>query len=158
MAVGADTQLTLINRRWLDLIAGRPLSLAAFLAGDQLVVDLDLSKDNLPPGTVLQAGTATLVVTTKPHTGLQEVPGPLRVDAMKVMSTDEGYRLRLRGNGVRQGRRARVRAPGDAITTRRSTPARHRRVPGSGDCVRRGGDGVVRAPSTRSRAPCDLAR
>ncbi len=114
--VGANTQLTLINRRWLELIAGdRELWP---LAGDQLVVDLDLSKDNLPPGTVLQAGTATLEVTAKPHTGCKKFLARFGLDAMKVMSTDEGYRLRLRGMYAKVVDPGTVR-PGDAITTRR---------------------------------------
>src|SRR5688500_8440067 len=51
-----DTQLTLMDARVADLLAGDRDRWA--LAGDQLYVDLDLSIGNLPPGTRLEAGTA----------------------------------------------------------------------------------------------------
>src|SRR4051812_22590661 len=44
-----DAQLTLMNARAIDLVAGSRDRWA--LAGDQLYVDLDLSEANLPPGT-----------------------------------------------------------------------------------------------------------
>jgi hypothetical protein len=37
------------------------------LAGDQLYVDLDLSVDNLPPGSLLMVGQAVLRVSEAPH-------------------------------------------------------------------------------------------
>lgn len=37
------------------------------LTGDNLQVDLDLSEANLPPGTLLEIGSALLVVTAYPH-------------------------------------------------------------------------------------------
>jgi len=37
------------------------------LTGDNLQVDLDLSEANLPPGTLLEIGTAVLIVTAYPH-------------------------------------------------------------------------------------------
>src|SRR6185369_4620816 len=46
-----DMQLTLINARLIALVAGPKERWP--LAGDQLFVDLDLSADNLPPGTRL---------------------------------------------------------------------------------------------------------
>src|SRR5215510_13726549 len=49
-------QLTIVSARALDAVAG-PIERWHF-AGDQLVVDLDLSEDNLPAGTRLQIGAA----------------------------------------------------------------------------------------------------
>src|SRR5947208_2218180 len=39
------------------------------LAGDQLYIDMDLSKENLPGGTRLAIGSAVLEVSPLPHTG-----------------------------------------------------------------------------------------
>lgn len=39
------------------------------LAGDQLYLDLDLSRDNLPAGTRLSLGTAVIEVTPRPRAG-----------------------------------------------------------------------------------------
>ena len=51
-----DTQLTLANARVMALVAQEKRRWP--LAGDQLYVDLDLSVDNLPPGTRLSVGEA----------------------------------------------------------------------------------------------------
>src|SRR5690349_10062509 len=64
-----DMQLNLMNSRVIDLIAGTRERWA--LAGDQLYVDLDLSAENLPPGTRLAIGAAVIEVTNQPHTGCQ---------------------------------------------------------------------------------------
>ncbi|MYI42031.1 MAG: MOSC domain-containing protein, partial [Chloroflexi bacterium] len=44
-----DAQITLMNSRVVHLLAGDKARWAE--AGDQLFVDLELSEDNLPPGT-----------------------------------------------------------------------------------------------------------
>ena len=62
-----EAQLTLINARMISLIARSEERWQ--LSGDQLVVDLDISVDNLPVGTRLSVGSAVLEVTSKPHTG-----------------------------------------------------------------------------------------
>ena len=62
-----DAQLTLMNARVVALVARERERWP--LAGDQLYVDLDLSADNLPPGTRLAVGSAVLEVTPEPHTG-----------------------------------------------------------------------------------------
>ena len=49
-----DMQITIMNSRVVALLAQTKERWA--LAGDQLYVDLDLSVDNLPPGTHLQVG------------------------------------------------------------------------------------------------------
>src|SRR4051812_7563367 len=64
---GGAAQLTLMNTRAIALIAaGRD---EWPLAGDQLFVDLDLSEENLPPGTRLALGSAVVEVSETPHTG-----------------------------------------------------------------------------------------
>ena len=95
----AAAQLTLMNSRVIALIAReadrRPL------AGDQLYVDLDLSVDNLPPGTRLQIGSAIIEVSAKPHTGCGKFVQRFGVDAMEWVNAPEGRRRRLRGLNAR---------------------------------------------------------
>src|SRR5260221_12980817 len=59
-----DTQLTLMNSRCLALVAGSRERWP--LAGDNLVLDLDLSETNLPTGQRLKIGEAILEITAKP--------------------------------------------------------------------------------------------
>ena len=60
------TQLSLINVHLLRALAdGDAIRMA--LSGDNLQVDLDLSEENLPPGTRLEVGEALLEVSTEPH-------------------------------------------------------------------------------------------
>src|SRR6186997_942066 len=70
-----EMQLNLMNARAIDLITGDKSRW--HLAGDQLFIDMDLSGENLPPGTRLIIGSATLEVTDQPH-GVSEVRGAVR--------------------------------------------------------------------------------
>ncbi len=94
-----NAQMTVMNSRAIELVAreaGRwPL------AGDQLYVDMDLSHDNLPPGTRLAIGSAVLEVSAAPHTGCQKFSARFGVDAMKFVNSNEGKHLRLRGVNTR---------------------------------------------------------
>src|SRR5436190_21392404 len=58
-------QVTLMSARAAALIAGDHERWP--LAGDQLYVDLDLSSENLPPGTRLAIGSAIVEVSDLPH-------------------------------------------------------------------------------------------
>ena len=51
-----DMQLNVINARLLDLVAQDRARWQ--LAGDQLIVDFDLSEENIPPGTQLAIGSS----------------------------------------------------------------------------------------------------
>ncbi|GAB3838623.1 MOSC domain-containing protein [Micromonospora andamanensis] len=96
-----DMQLNVINSRFVELIAG-PDRDAWALAGDQLYVDLDLSFDALPAGTRLAIGDrAVIEVTDQPHTGCAKFAARFGRDAHKVVWTDEGKHLRLRGLNAR---------------------------------------------------------
>jgi hypothetical protein len=90
-----DMQITIMNSRLAALVAGPRERWP--LAGDQLFVDLDLTEDNLPSGTLLDAGSARLIVTAQPHTGCSKFIERFGVDAMKFLSSPEGKELRLRG-------------------------------------------------------------
>ena len=67
------------------------------LAGDQLYLDMDLSKTNLPAGARISIGTAILEVTEPPHTGCQKFVARFGMDAMKFVNSDVGRALCLRG-------------------------------------------------------------
>jgi hypothetical protein len=79
------------------------------LAGDQLFVDMDLSAENLPPGTRLLMGTAEIEVTPEPHTGCAKFVERFGVDAMKFVNSELGRRLQLRGVNARVVRPGRIR-------------------------------------------------
>lgn len=90
-----DMQVTIMNRRMLDLVAGDQARWP--LAGDQLVVDFDLSHENMPVGTRLSVGTAILEITEQPHTGCAKFSQRFGRAALKFVNTRVGMSLRLRG-------------------------------------------------------------
>ena len=107
-----DDQVTLMNSRVIDLLANDRERWQ--IAGDQLYVDLDLSTENLPPGTRLQVGEAVVVVTDLPHTGCSKFAARFGPEALKFVNGAEHKRLRLRGINARVLRSGAIR-PGDAI-------------------------------------------
>jgi MOSC domain-containing protein YiiM len=94
-----DMQLTLMNVRSAQLIAGT--AERRQLAGDQLFVDFDLSIANLPPGSRLKIGEATLEITEIPHRGCGKFSRRFGVDALKFVNSDVGRELNLRGVNAR---------------------------------------------------------
>ena len=94
-AAHPDMQLNLINVRSIALIS--PDESRWHLAGDQLFVDMDLSGENLPPGTQLQLGSAVIEVTDQPHTGCHKFISRFGQDAMEFVNSPVGRELNLRG-------------------------------------------------------------
>jgi MOSC domain-containing protein YiiM len=94
-----DKQVTIINARLAELVAGGTERMA--LAGDQLYVDLDLSVDNLPAGSLLAVGEAVLRVSEAPHTGCAKFMERFGVEALRFASSRLGRQLRLRGMNTR---------------------------------------------------------
>ncbi len=94
-----EMQLNLINTRVIALITQDEARWQ--LAGDQLFLDLDLSKDNLPAGTKLALGSAIIEVTAEPHTGCKKFVERFGVDAMKFVNSAVGRELQLRGINAR---------------------------------------------------------
>jgi hypothetical protein len=99
-AVNPKAQITLMNARATDLVAGGDPDRWA-LAGDQLYVDLDLSEASLPAGTRLAVGTAVLELTDEPHTGCDKFRARFGSDALKLVNGKAHRHLRLRGANAR---------------------------------------------------------
>lgn len=94
-----DMQLNLMNVRVLEQIAGSAERMP--LAGDQLIVDLDLSDANLPPWTKLAIGDAVIEVTDQPHEGCAKFSRRFGVEAHRFVNSPLGKELHLRGINAR---------------------------------------------------------
>jgi hypothetical protein len=90
-----DMQLNIMSARAIALIS--PDRDRWELAGDQLFIDLDLSDENLPPGTRLAIGDAVIEVTDQPHNGCKKFVARFGLDAMKFVNSPIGKQLHLRG-------------------------------------------------------------
>ena len=90
-----DVQVTIMNARTIALIAQNEARWP--LAGDNLFVDLDLSAENLPPGSRLSVGSALLEITAVPHKGCRNFADRYGVDATRFVNSRDGLRLHLRG-------------------------------------------------------------
>jgi len=90
-----DMQLNIMNSRVIALVAQDKERWQ--WAGDQLFIDLDLSAENLPPGTRLALGSAVIEVTDQPHTGCQKFVARYGLDAMKFVNSPVGKQYHLRG-------------------------------------------------------------
>jgi hypothetical protein len=88
-------QVTVMNARVAGLVAGGTDRMP--LAGDQLYVDLDLSVENLPPGSLLAVGQAVLRVSEAPHLGCAKFVERFGAEAMRLVNSRAGRQLRLRG-------------------------------------------------------------
>lgn len=89
------TQLTLMNSRVAQAVAGSRDRWP--LAGDQIYVDLDLGEENLPAGTRLQLGTATIEITSQPHTGCAKFSDRFGAEALRFVNIGPAKVHRLRG-------------------------------------------------------------
>ena len=94
-----EMQLNIMNSRVIALLAQDEARWK--LAGDQLFIDMDLSAENLPPGTRLALGSAVIEVTPIPHTGCQKFVARFGADAAKFVNSPVGRELRLRGINAR---------------------------------------------------------
>ena len=107
-----EMQVTLMNSRVADLVAGGRERW--HVAGDQLYVDMDLSRTNLPPGTRLAIGAAVLEVSVKPHTGCAKFSDRFGKDALRLVSSPMGQDLCLRGINTKVVQSGAIRV-GDAV-------------------------------------------
>jgi hypothetical protein len=90
-----EMQINIMNARVTALVAQERERWS--LAGDQLYIDMDLSKENLPAGSRIQVGSAVLEVSHFPHTGCHKFVSRFGVDAMKFVNSEVGKQLCLRG-------------------------------------------------------------
>ena len=107
-----EAQLTLMNARAAAAIAGERERWA--LAGDQLYVDFDISRTNVPAGSRVQIGSAVIEFSEAPHTGCAKFSARFGNDALRFVNSPTGRELRLRGANCRVVKAGRVRA-GDVI-------------------------------------------
>jgi len=94
-AAHPDMQLNVMNARVIALVAREKDRWP--LAGDQLFIDMDVSSENLPPGTRLALGSAVIEVTDQPHTGCKKFEARFGLDALKFVNSPLGRQLHLRG-------------------------------------------------------------
>ena len=94
-----DMQLNIINSRVLALVCPDPDRRA--LAGDQLVIDMNLTEANLPAWTRLAIGSAVIEVTDQPHTGCRKFSQRFGGDSLRFINSDVGGDLKLRGINAR---------------------------------------------------------
>ena len=107
----AERAITVMQFDVAELIAnGQPLA----LFGDNLFLSLDLSTDNLPPGSRVRAGGAVLEVTPMPHNGCRKFRARFGADAQQFVSEPELRHRNLRGIYMRTVEGGEV-ARGDAV-------------------------------------------
>jgi MOSC domain-containing protein YiiM len=105
-------QVSLMNKRFLRQIAGGDDAMC--LAGDNLIVDLDLSDENLPAGSQLQVGAEVVIeISEQPHTGCTKFAGRYGQEA-REFANQRGKTLHLRGRYARIVRGGTVRV-GDSV-------------------------------------------
>ena len=121
-----DAQLTIMNARVIALVAQSKERWP--LAGDQLYLDLDLSAENLPPGTRLTIGSAVVEVTAQPHTGCRKFRSRFGADAMRFVNWSKDLHFRginakiVRAGDVRLGDLATKLRDGAALAAEPGTP------------------------------------
>lgn len=107
------SQINVMSARMASLLA--PTIDEQALAGDQLFLDLDISRTNLPTGTRLAIGDeAAIEVSQKPHNGCAKFRAHFGDEAMAFVNSPEGQKLRLRGFNARIVTPGSIR-PGDKV-------------------------------------------
>lgn len=94
-----EMQINIMNARVTALIAQEREHWP--LAGDQLYIDMDLSRENLPAGSRIAVGSAVLEVSALPHTGCKKFVSRFGMEAMQFVNSDIGKELCLRGINAR---------------------------------------------------------
>jgi MOSC domain-containing protein len=115
-----DAQLTIMNVRAALLFARTEARRE--LAGDQILVDLDLGHANLPAGTRLGLGSAVVEVSAKPHLGCRKFSQRFGLEALRLVNSETGRAMRLRGLNARVVVPGVVRT-GDAVRKLGTAPA-----------------------------------
>ena len=107
-------QVSLMNARFLRQIAGQEDAMC--LAGDNLIVDLDLSEENLPAGSQLAIGPDVILeISDLAHTGCSKFAGRYGNDACAFANNKRGKETHLRGRYARIVRGGNVKI-GDTVS------------------------------------------
>ena len=92
-----DTQVSIMNSRILEQIAGGAPA-AMGLAGDNLIVEFDLSEANLPVGSELAIGDEVVIkISETPHTGCKKFVQRYGKAAQQFVNSEIGKQNHLRG-------------------------------------------------------------
>ncbi|HTM19027.1 MAG TPA: MOSC domain-containing protein, partial [Kofleriaceae bacterium] len=94
-----EYQVTLMEHRVVELV--RAPEQPIHQAGDNLLVDFDLSETALPAGTRLRVGGALLRVSAEPHAGCHKFRARFGDGALQWVNAREHRPLRLRGINCR---------------------------------------------------------
>jgi MOSC domain-containing protein YiiM len=93
-------QVSLMNSRYLRTIAGNDEAMC--LAGDNLIIDLDLSEANLPAGSQLAIGDNVIIeITDLSHTGCGKFQNRYGKEVRTFTNNERGKALHLRGRYAR---------------------------------------------------------
>jgi hypothetical protein len=107
------SQVSIMNDRFLRQIASDTNDMC--LAGDNLIVELDLSEANLPAGSQVSIGPSVIIeITDLKHTGCSKFARRYGVDAKTFANNKRGTTLHLRGRYARIVRGGTIRI-GDEI-------------------------------------------
>jgi hypothetical protein len=91
---GPEYQLATIRADFARVVAnGQPL----MLHGDNLYLNLDLSSENLPTGSLVKLGEATLQVTPQAHNGCKKWVQRFGLPAMQLNLASSHRSMHLRG-------------------------------------------------------------
>ena len=88
-------QISLMNAQVIDSIS--PDKTRWPLAGDNFIVDIDLSQQNTPAGTQLEIGNAIIEVTEEPHLPCKKFRQRFGQAAFDLLNSEQGRLLNLRG-------------------------------------------------------------
>jgi hypothetical protein len=115
-------QVSLMNSRYLEHIAAGKDSMC--LAGDNLIVDLDLSDENLATGSRLAIGDEVIIeISDVKHTGCSKFRQRYGQDALTFTNNERGRQLHLRGRYAKiiEGGTIHV---GDSVRKLAATPSK----------------------------------
>ena len=107
------SQVSIMNDRFLRQVAGDKEDMC--LAGDNLIVDFDLSEANLPAGSQVSVGPEAIIeISDLKHTGCSKFAKRYGTDAKTFANNEQGTALHLRGRYARIVRGGTIRV-GDKV-------------------------------------------